>query len=179
MPESPKPNTPEAALAALQTKLVALRAQYSDEYPEVIETKSQIAILEKEIAKPGKQPAVAPARDSAASLIQQQIADYQRRIAETPAHEEAIAAVNRDYGILSKRYNDLNNLFFEARADQAVLERGQGERLKVLQPAGLPIHPSYPNRLALIGGGIAADAAHRAGNPVWAVLHGYFIQGFR
>ncbi len=37
--EAPKANTPEAALAALKTKLVALRAQYSDEYPEVIETK--------------------------------------------------------------------------------------------------------------------------------------------
>ena len=51
LPESPKPNTPDAALAALQTKLVALKAQYSDEYPEVIETKSQIAILEKEIVE--------------------------------------------------------------------------------------------------------------------------------
>ena len=63
----------------LKTKLVALRAQYSDEYPEVIETKSQIAILEKEIAQTA-QTAVkrcsAPA-DSAAGLIQQQIADYQ------------------------------------------------------------------------------------------------------
>ena len=49
---APKANTPEAALAALKTKLVALRAQYSDEYPEVIETQSQIAILEKEIANP-------------------------------------------------------------------------------------------------------------------------------
>ena len=63
--------------------------------------------------------------------------------------------MNRDYAILSSRYNDLSNLFFQARADQAVLERGQGERLKVLQPASLPFNPSYPNRLALIGGGVA------------------------
>ena len=53
-PDSPKTNTPEAALAALKTKLVALSAQYSDEYPEVIETKSQIAILEKEVASLGQ-----------------------------------------------------------------------------------------------------------------------------
>ena len=76
--------------------------------------------------------------------MQQQIADYQRRIADTPAHEEAIAAVNRDYGILSSRYHDLSNLLFQARADQEVLERGQGERLKVLQPAGLPIESVVP-----------------------------------
>ena len=78
LPQSPKPNTPDAALAALQTKLVALTAQYSDEYPEVIDTKSQIAVLQKEVVKSGQQPAVAAPRDSATSLIQQQIADYQR-----------------------------------------------------------------------------------------------------
>ena len=153
---APKANTPEAALAALKTKLVALRAQYSDEYPEVIETQSQIAILEKEIANPVKQqsPSV-PQADSAAGLIQQQMADYQHRIADTPAHEEAVAAVNRDYGILSNRYHDLSNLLFQASADEEVLERGQGERLKVMQPAALPMTPSFPNRLALLGGGIA------------------------
>ena len=63
--------------------------------------------------------------------------------------------MNRDYAILSSRYNDLNNLFFEARADEAVLERGQGERLQVLQPASLPSTPSFPNPLLLVGGGIA------------------------
>ena len=155
-PEGPKPNTPDAALAALQTKLVALRAQYSDEYPEVIDTKLQIATLEKEIVKLSNQPVVATPHDSATSLIQQQIADYQRRIAETPAHEEMLAAVNRDYAILSRRYNDLDNLLFEARADQEVQKRGQGERLQVLQPASLPSTPSYPKPLLITGGGVVA-----------------------
>ena len=154
---APKANTPDAALAALKTKLVGLRAEYSDEYPAVIETKSQIAILEKEVAKSGNQQAAAgPSPDSAAGQIQQQIADYQHRIADTPAHEEVIAAVNRDYAILQNRYNDLSGLLFQARADQEVLERGQGERLKVLQSASLPMSPSYPNLLVLIGGGVAA-----------------------
>ena len=87
------------------------------------------------------------------------MAEYQRAIAETPAHEEAIAAVNRDYAILSSRYNDLSNLFFEARADQAVLERGQGERLQVLQPAGAARPSIVPKQIALIGGGIAVTLA--------------------
>lgn len=114
----------------MKTKLVALRAEYSDEYPAVIETKEQIAILEKEVAQTAKQPTnvEAPA-DSAAGLINQRIKDYQHAIAETPAHEEAIAAVNRDYAILTSRYNDLSNLYFQASADQAVLERGQGRAL--------------------------------------------------
>jgi len=60
-PEGPKPNTPEATLAALQTKLTALKAQYSDEYPEVIETNSQIAILEKQVAAPVQQESASAA----------------------------------------------------------------------------------------------------------------------
>ena len=46
----------------------------------MIETQSQIAILEKEIANPVKQqsPSV-PQADSAAGLIQQQMEDYQHR----------------------------------------------------------------------------------------------------
>ena len=152
----PRANTPEAALAALKTKLVALTAQYSNEYPEVIETKSQIEVLEKEIANPVRaQSSSSHGSGSAASQIQQQIADYQHRIADTPSHEEAVAAVNRDYAILSSRYHDLSNLLFQATADEEVLERGQGERLKVMQPGGLPLNPSFPNRLALIGGGVA------------------------
>ncbi len=177
--DSPKPNTPEGSLAALKTKLAALKAQYSDEYPEVIETKAQIAILEKEVAQPGKQPVVAPPRDSAAGMIQQQVANYQKAIAETPAHEEAVAAVNRDYAILSSRYNDLSNLFFEARADEAVLESGQGERLQVLQPAGLPDQSILPESDSVHRRRHRRVAGSRAGNPLSAVLHGYFVQGFR
>ena len=63
--------------------------------------------------------------------------------------------MNRDYGILSNRYHDLSNLLFQASADEEVLERGQGERLRVMQPASLPMTSSFPNRLALLGGGIA------------------------
>src|SRR6202050_5295737 len=125
--DSPKANTPEASLAALQAKLVTLRAQYSDEYPEVIETRSQIAILEKEVGKPGKQVSVFVPHDSATGLIREQIAGYQKAIGGSPGPEEAIAAVNRDYAILSSRYNDPSNLYFEARADEAGHEHGQGE----------------------------------------------------
>ena len=92
----------------------------------MIETKSQIAMLEKQIAaNPVKQGPRSPAPDSAAGMTQQQIADYQRRIADTPAHEEAIAAVNRDYGILSSRYHDLSDLLFQARADRKCWSAGR------------------------------------------------------
>src|ERR1700722_14155537 len=66
---APKANTPDAALSALKTKLVGLAAQYSDEYPEVIETKSQIATLEREIASmPAKSGPAAPAPDSGGGM---------------------------------------------------------------------------------------------------------------
>jgi len=151
---APKANTPDATLAALKTKLVGLSAQYSDEYPEVIETnRRSLSWRSKSLLHPPR------GTDSTGTRLCGWIgpaADcrLQHRIADTPAHEEAIAAVNRDFGILSSRYHDLSDLLFQARADQAYWNAG---RATPEGPAAgrLPLNPSYPNRAALIGGGVA------------------------
>ncbi len=151
--------TPQAELAALQTKLLSLRTRYSDEYPEVIETKREIETTQNELASQkdlanSATDAAAANPNPAVGALQQQIADYQHLIESTPKHEEELAAVDRDYSILSGHYHDLTNSLFEARATQEVFETGQGERLRVLQAASLPTQPSYPNDLAMAGGGL-------------------------
>ncbi len=44
------PDTIQKQLADLQTELTSLRARYTDDYPDVIKTKADIAALEKKIA---------------------------------------------------------------------------------------------------------------------------------
>jgi polysaccharide chain length determinant protein (PEP-CTERM system associated) len=44
------PDTVQKQLADLQTELTSLRARYTDDYPDVIKTKADIAALEKKIA---------------------------------------------------------------------------------------------------------------------------------
>jgi uncharacterized protein involved in exopolysaccharide biosynthesis len=44
------PETMDAQLAALQTQLANLEARYTDDYPDVVKTKSEIAALQKKIA---------------------------------------------------------------------------------------------------------------------------------
>ncbi|HVN64928.1 MAG TPA: hypothetical protein VMT58_09845, partial [Candidatus Binataceae bacterium] len=158
-------SAPETALADLKNKLVALRARYSDEYPEVIETKEEIATLEQETSKAPSAPAVIAPRRSSVADLQRQIDECQKRVAATPAHEEQLASVKRDFGFLTAHYNDLTSALFEARAMHEVLDRGQGERLWVLQPANLPGQPSYPNRLAVVGGGLVASLLLAIGIP--------------
>jgi capsular exopolysaccharide synthesis family protein len=155
---TPKPGTPDAVLAALQNKLIALQARYSDRYPDVRQTRAEIASVEQEVKREQlvHPPVSRPAAKSPTAFLERQIDQYERRIAETPAHEEAMASVNRDYSILTRRYRDLSDRLFEVSAQQKIFERGQGDRLVVLQPADLPTQPSFPKPLAVIGGGIVA-----------------------
>ena len=156
LPESPKPTRPKQRLQRCKNKAgcaqrpVQRRVSGGDRDQVADRRPGEGSRKTRRSNRPLRR-----APDSATGLIQQQIDDYQRGIAETPAHEEAIAAVNRDYAILSSRYHDLNNLFFEARADQAVLERGQGERLKVLQPAVAAHQSVIPKSACAVGGGVA------------------------
>ena len=43
------PDTLEQQLSALQTQLETLQARYTDDYPDVIKTKNDIAALQKKI----------------------------------------------------------------------------------------------------------------------------------
>ena len=48
------PDTLEQQLATLQTQLTGLRARYTDDYPDVIKTKNDIAALQAQIAASGE-----------------------------------------------------------------------------------------------------------------------------
>jgi capsular polysaccharide biosynthesis protein len=46
----------------------------------------------------------------------------------------------------------------------------QGEQMRILQPAGLPDSPSFPNRLLFAGGGLGAGLALGIGIAIWLEL---------
>ena len=110
--------TPEQQLASLNLKLTHLRAEFSDEYPDVKELKSEIADLEAQISS---RPAVANERPvsqtvggAATARLERQAAAYSQKIqilhqniALAPAHGQEVAAVNRDYEAISSEYHQL------------------------------------------------------------------------
>jgi polysaccharide chain length determinant protein (PEP-CTERM system associated) len=168
------PETLEAQLTALQTQLSNLQARYTEDHPDVIKTKNEIATLQKRIADSNSQaktPGTEKANKSAepaqiAQLraqvhttdqviaektreqekIQQAIKVYQDRVQSSPAVEQQYKELTRDYQTALDFYNDL----LKKRDQSAMatdLERHQeGEQFRVLDPANLPDKPSFPNR---------------------------------
>jgi len=165
--------SPDAALTLKQTELAELQAQYSERHPDVVRLKAEIAALKALIKHPkdgeeGMSPLEAELRkETDATDIQErrlqteipnlkkEIADYQKRIAETPTHEQQFANLTRDYNILDADYHRLLDKKLEAQISQNLEERQAGERFQVLDPANLPRDPEAPDRKAITMFGVA------------------------
>jgi polysaccharide chain length determinant protein (PEP-CTERM system associated) len=182
------PETLEQQLAAMQTLLATLQARYTDDYPDVIKTKNDIASLKKQIAESdAKRAASEPAKGQKNTLepmqiaqlraqvrtldsviaekareqeqIKQQIKIYQDRVLSSPAVEQEFKELTRGYQTALDSYNELQKKR-DASAMAADLERKQqGEQFRVLDPANLPDKPSFPNRPLFAAGGLGGGLA--------------------
>jgi len=182
--DSTDPKTLQKQMADLQSQLLQLKTRYTDDYPEVVKAKNDIKALQKKIdeanaaaANPStvssnannlaeppeiqqlrfqihqQQDTIAQAT-RAQQKIQDQIKVYEGRVALSPAIDQQYKELTRDYDTAQKNYNDL--LMNKNKADTQIdMEREQqGEQMHVLQPAGLPDSPSFPNRILFAGGGL-------------------------
>jgi len=190
---STSPETLQKQLSELQTQLLQLKSKYTDDHPDVIKTKADIDAVKKKLsdinkasASPSddssdKGSAIEPAEIRQLRLqlhqyedligaatrdqkrLQQEIANYQSKVSLSPAVEEQYKQLTRDYDNALKSYQDL--LSKKSSADMTVKMNNQavGERMFPLNPADLPDHPSFPNRLFFALGGLAAGLAVGAG----------------
>jgi succinoglycan biosynthesis transport protein ExoP len=175
--------SPEAALSFKETQLAELQAQSSDRFPDVVQVKAEIASLKALIKqRENKGESTSPLEqelgreldtvdvdqrrlDTEIPELKRQIAEYQKRIAETPGHEQQFAALTHDLNVLEDDYNKLLDKKLEARISQNLEEREEGERFQVLDPANLPLAPEAPDRRALMIGGSLFSLALAMGLP--------------
>jgi len=185
-PDSTDPKTLQKQMADLQSQLLQIKTRYTDDYPEVVKAKNDVKALQKKIdeanaaaASPAtvssntnnlaEPPEIQQLRfqihqqqdtitqaTRAQQKIQDEIKVYEGRVALSPAIDQQYKELTRDYDTAQKNYNDL--LMNKNRADTQIdMEREQqGEQMHVLQPAGLPDSPSFPNRVLFAGGGFGA-----------------------
>lgn len=176
------PEALEKQLAAQQTELSNLQARYTDDYPDVIKAKNDIAALKKRIAegketvaetspdpdekKSAEPPQITGLRAQIHSLneiiaektkeaerLQTAIKVYQERVHASPAIEQQFKDLTRDYQTAEGFYNDLLRKRDQSAMATDLERRQQGEQFRVFDPANLPDKPSYPNRpLFAIGG---------------------------
>ena len=181
------PATFETQLIALQTQLASLQARYTDDYPDVIKTKADIAALQKKMTEADNLASAGPAKEGKNTVeppqiqqmraqvhnydqviaqkskeqeeIKRQIALYQSRIQSSPGVEQQYKEVTRGYQTALDSYNDLLKKRQESSMATQLEHDQQGEQFRVLDPANLPTAPSFPNRPMFALGGFGGGLA--------------------
>jgi polysaccharide chain length determinant protein (PEP-CTERM system associated) len=182
------PETLQQQLTMMQTQLASLQARYTDDYPDVIKTKADIAALQKKIAendavKPGGDSSKAPKsavepiqitqwraqvhtaeqmiaeKTKEQEQIKQQIKLYQGRVQASPVVEEQYKELTRGYQTALDSYNDLLKKRDASAMSRDLNQQQQGEQFSVLDPANLPDKPSFPDRPLFALGGVGGGLA--------------------
>lgn len=182
------PESLEQQLITLQTQLADLQGRYTDDYPDVIKTKADIAALQKKIAETeaSKVPADSNAPDKGAvepaeitrsraqiradeqmiaaktkeqDQIKQEIKLYEGRIQMSPEVEEQYKELTRGYQTAQDSYNDLLKKQQASAMSEDLAKTQQGEQFRVLDPADLPSKPTFPNRPLFALGGLGGGLA--------------------
>jgi polysaccharide chain length determinant protein (PEP-CTERM system associated) len=178
------PDTLEQQLAILQTQLSSLEARYTEDYPDVIKTKNDIAVLQRRIAENEGTKGITDATKAPKSLVEpiqitqlrgqihtleqtiaekskeqeqikQQIKLYQDRVQSSPVVEEQFKELTRGYQTALDSYDELQKKRGESAMATELERQQEGEQFRVLDPANLPDKPSFPNRLLFTTGGLA------------------------
>jgi polysaccharide chain length determinant protein (PEP-CTERM system associated) len=155
---------------SLERDLQALRAKYTEQHPEVVRMKDQLAKAQADARAEAGRPAsdregvlrLDPAYRSMLAerddiklriadgkrrqtAIQQQIGMYRSRVDAAPRVEQQIAALKNEYELERSNYTNLTNKLREAEMNESLERKQGGERFTVLSHAGLPGEPFSPN----------------------------------
>jgi polysaccharide chain length determinant protein (PEP-CTERM system associated) len=160
----------------LQQQLMSYRALgYTDQHPDIIQTKEELAVAQRELTSARQQSpansaevlAADPAyrqkvqeRESArlriATLQRQisqalgQISQYQARVEAAPLVEQELSSLTQDYELERARYADISKQHQNAVMAEDLARKQGGERFVVLNPAYLPNRPASPDLVRLM-----------------------------
>ncbi len=186
--------TPEALdkqLTTLQGHLVSLQARYTDDHPDVIKVKSDIAKTQARLAEVSSAPTTEPkfvlqdppeirqlraqihqadqiirTKTAEQERFRQSLGAAQSRLQLSPIVEEQFKAVTRDYQTALDFYKDLLEKKTHSEMATDLERRQQGEQFRVIDPANLPEKPSFPNRPLFALGGLGIGLAFGIGMVV-------------
>lgn len=88
--------------------------------------------------------------------LNQQIAEYEQRLNETPVREQQLSDILRGYDLAKKHYDDLLGKVTESEMATSLAQRQQGEQFRVIDPPSLSTKPSSPKRMNIALGGAVA-----------------------
>jgi polysaccharide chain length determinant protein (PEP-CTERM system associated) len=177
------PETLQDQLNKLEDQLVVLKARYTDDFPDVIKAKNDIAQLKIRIREEdAKRKAGGDALEATSPLVeppaiqqlrvqihqddvtieqvtkqqeqlQKQIQTLQARLQLSPGIQEEYRQLTRDHQTALDFYNSLLKKQKESAIATDLERQQQSEQFRVLDPANLPDTPSFPDPLKFYGGG--------------------------
>lgn len=157
-------------LAQARAELAAARQKYSEIHPDVVRLKRTVETLEAE-ARQGGGTSPAIAADPALRALQSEsydvagnisatraqmadldrkIAEYQKRLAESPEAEREYTALTRDLTHATEKYRQIMDKLTGAQLAEELEREQKAERFTLVESASYPSSPSKPNRLAII-----------------------------
>ena len=169
----------------LENQLDALLIRYTDQHPDVVETRrlldslksmrsEELQQLTEQLASGGNSSAVSQntvyqeLRLAVAKLeneiestrvreqsIQQKLAVLQSQRNIIPDIEARLAGLNRDYEITKSKYEELLSRREAINLSQQAEQSSQEVQFKVIEPPRVPINPSGPKRVLLYSGILA------------------------
>jgi uncharacterized protein involved in exopolysaccharide biosynthesis len=172
---------PPDSLAVLRAQLTQLRSRYTDRHPDVKALLSRIVALEAASAEASAAAAAAepdePPADPVAAAAQKRLQEarnevtelrarladvdrrigaFQARVEAAPRREQEILSLTRDYQKLSENYTQLLAKKLDAEMAARLEQRSKGQQFRMIDPAYLPVQPSFPNRgLFALAGALA------------------------
>ncbi|MBC7950484.1 MAG: hypothetical protein H7Z12_01515 [Rhodospirillaceae bacterium] len=184
-------------LHQLEASLAQMKSRYTDRHPDVVSARNELEQLRAEIAQAPASAAPKQAggmRTRVPNAVYEQIklrlvqaegdvakAEGQVRqaqeevsriagLAETaPRIEAELSDLNREYGVIKAKYEELLGRRESARISEAVETSGDKVQFRIIEPPQVPSVPSWPNRPLFIAGVLAA--ALGAGVGLTFLLH--------
>jgi polysaccharide chain length determinant protein (PEP-CTERM system associated) len=183
--EGRNPETSGQQIAAMEAQLSALKSKYTDDHPDVIRLKrdiaaakkaaeatSSLATTDKPISAQTEPAPIRSLRDQIRQYEQmikdrteqqeelhRRIRTFQARVESSPTVEQEAKALTRNYKSAQESFDDLNKKLEEAQRAQKLEDEQRGEQFTILEPANYPDKPSFPDPLKFtlggLGGGIA------------------------
>jgi polysaccharide chain length determinant protein (PEP-CTERM system associated) len=174
-------SSPPDPLAVLRAQLTQLRSRYTDRHPDVKALLSRIVALEASASAASATNAsaepVVPRVDPVAAAAQRRLHEarkevevlrarladvdrrigaFQARVEAAPKREQEMVGLTRDYQKMSENYTQLLAKKLDAEMAARLEQRSKGQQFRMIDPAYLPVHPSYPDRgLFALAGALA------------------------
>ncbi|MBC7908745.1 MAG: hypothetical protein H7Y60_18615 [Rhodospirillaceae bacterium] len=184
-------------LRQLESSLAQMKSRFTDRHPDVVSARSELDQLKAEMVQAGPGPAPKAAgitRTRIPNAVYDQIklrlvqaegdvakAEGQMRQAQeeasriaglaevAPRVEAELSDLNREYGVIKIKYEDLLGRRESARISEAVEASGDKVQFRIIEPPQVPSVPSWPNRPLFIMGVLVA--ALGAGGGLTFLLH--------